>query len=85
MHRTKLSTAQLALLANRKPLTYGRLQYNIQEKDIPIVIFMNRSPTMRKHFEVYLYFSDGHLELEPIPNDTGLCKKPGRKKKEEHG
>lgn len=81
MARTKLSVTQIKLLAERKPLTYGRLRYNLQEEDAPLVNAMGRSPTLRKHFELYLDFSDGHLELEPIPNDPGLCKKPGRKKK----
>ena len=79
--KTKLSLPQIKLLAERKPLSYGRLKYNLQDRDVPLVGAMSRSPTLRKHFDLYLDFSDGHLEIEPIPNDPGLCKKPGRKKK----
>ena len=81
MARTKLSLIQIKMLAARKPLSYGRLKYNLQEKDISLARAMSRSFTLRKHFDLYLDFSDGHLEIEPIPNDPGLCKKPGRKKK----
>ena len=84
--KAKLSLTQMEMLLANKPLRMGRLEYTVDPKFYSMLACFHRSPTLRKHFDLYLDLNSRELIPEKLVGEPDGClKKRGRKpkKKEE--